>query len=119
MLAFDNAKKPGFVGEMSILTTGEICGFQCKNARSLVRSQNDQSRTDSTCLTQKSGSLEFRVAMPYMVVIRLSKPAIAFDIKVEPLEQSCIAKNTATAAFGCFDLIVRAFDKAAAKTTSK
>ena len=84
-----------------------------------MRSRNDQSRTDSTCLTQKSVSLEFRVAMPYMVVIRLSKPAIAFDIKVEPLEQSCIAKNTTTAAFGCFDLIVRAFDKAAAKTTSK
>ena len=28
------------------------------------------------------GSLGIRVAMPYMVVLRLSKPAIAFDIKI-------------------------------------
>jgi len=54
-----------------------------------------------------------------MVVLRLSKPAIAFDIKVEPLEQSCVAKNAVTASLGCFDLIVQAFDKTATKTTSK
>jgi len=68
---------------------------------------------------QNIGSLGFRVATPYMVALRLRKLAIAFDIKIEPLEQSCISKNAVTTALGCFDFIIQAFHKAATKTSSK
>ena len=57
--------------------------------------------------------------MPYMVVLQLSKTVIALNIKVEPLEQSCVSDNAITASLGCFDFIIQAFHKAATKTTSK
>jgi hypothetical protein len=63
-------------------------------------------------------SLGFCVAKPYMAVCS-GKAAIAFNVQIKPLEQSCVFENAITASFRCFDFVVQTFHEATTATPRK
>ena len=53
------------------------------------------------------------------MVLQLGESAIAFQVKVETLEQSCDPKDTITAPLDCFDLVVQTFHESTTEPVRK